>query len=161
MRVMGDDEQLQFWRQIWNQRTLPMEYDVEQAGTSFYDLKSKAWAALKRDQYRMFEAYIIPCYPLNAEHRSWRKGRHYNPHEVLKSPNLVGFMALCPKRELAWATSRQKTLSTPGPLVKLLKYMGNTFGEAALIAHMPNFFLQTSGSLRDVRGYTIAAGRLG
>eukprot|EP00971_Amphidinium_carterae_P053161 1047185-Amphidinium_carterae.1 len=70
-------------------------------------------------------------------------------------------MALCPKRELAWATSRQKTLSTPGPLVKLLKYMGDAFEEAALIAHMPNFFLQTSGSLRDARGYTIAAGRLG
>eukprot|EP00971_Amphidinium_carterae_P261721 5192039-Amphidinium_carterae.1 len=60
MRVMGDDEQLQFWRQIWSQRTEPMEYDVKQSGTSFYDLKAKAWAALKRDQYRMFEAYVIP-----------------------------------------------------------------------------------------------------
>eukprot|EP00971_Amphidinium_carterae_P322055 6401799-Amphidinium_carterae.1 len=66
-------------------------------------------------------------------------------------------MALCPKRELAWTTSRQKILSTPGPLVKLLNYMGDTFGEAALIAHMPNFFLQTSGSLRDARGNRIAA----
>eukprot|EP00971_Amphidinium_carterae_P119645 2370369-Amphidinium_carterae.1 len=109
----------------------------------------------------MFEAYVIPCYPLNAEHRSWRKGRHYDPPEVLKSPNLVGNLALCSKRELAWATSRQKILSTPGPVVKLLNHMGDAFDEAALIAHMPNFFLQTSGSLRDARGNPIAAGRVG
>eukprot|EP00971_Amphidinium_carterae_P113121 2240888-Amphidinium_carterae.1 len=70
-------------------------------------------------------------------------------------------MALCPKRELAWATSRQKILGTPSPLAKLLKHMGDTFGEAALIAHMPNFFLHTSGSLRDGRGNPIAAGRPG
>eukprot|EP00971_Amphidinium_carterae_P050584 996171-Amphidinium_carterae.1 len=33
MRVMGDDEQVHFWRQIWSQRTIPMEYDVQRAGT--------------------------------------------------------------------------------------------------------------------------------
>eukprot|EP00971_Amphidinium_carterae_P302454 6010049-Amphidinium_carterae.2 len=68
MRVMGDEEQLHFWRQIWSQRMIPIEYDVRRPGTSFYDLKAKAWAALKKDQYRMFEAYVIPRYPLNAEH---------------------------------------------------------------------------------------------
>eukprot|EP00971_Amphidinium_carterae_P100520 1988262-Amphidinium_carterae.1 len=61
-------------------------------------------------------------------------------------------MALCPKRELAWATSRHKLQNTPGPLVKFLRHVGDAFGEEALIAHMPNFFLQTSGTLRDGRG---------
>eukprot|EP00971_Amphidinium_carterae_P265325 5263482-Amphidinium_carterae.1 len=109
----------------------------------------------------MFEAYVIPRYPLNAEHRSWRKGRHYDPPEVLRSPNLVGNLALCSKRELAWTTSRQKILNTPGPEAKFLEYMGDAFEEAALIAHMPDFFLQMSGSLRDSRGNPVSGGRVG
>eukprot|EP00971_Amphidinium_carterae_P103157 2041962-Amphidinium_carterae.1 len=109
----------------------------------------------------MFEAYVIPCYPRNAEHRSWRKGRHYDPPEVLRSPNLVGNLALCSKRELAWATSRQKIRSTPEPVTKYLEFMGDAFNEISLIGHLPDFFLQTSGSLRDARGNPIPAGRAG
>eukprot|EP00971_Amphidinium_carterae_P062283 1233006-Amphidinium_carterae.1 len=33
MRVMGDDEQLHFWRQVWSQRKIPIEYDVHRPGT--------------------------------------------------------------------------------------------------------------------------------
>eukprot|EP00971_Amphidinium_carterae_P315399 6269041-Amphidinium_carterae.2 len=160
MKVMGDDEELHFWRQIWSERKVPMEYDIHRLGTSFYDLKSKAWAALKKDQYRMFEASVLPCYPLSAEHRSWRKGHHYDPPEVLHSSNLVGNMALCARRELAWTTSRKKILSTPGPARKLLRQLEQDFDEATLIAHLSDFYLQTSGSLRDVRGNPVDGGRV-
>eukprot|EP00971_Amphidinium_carterae_P074777 1477703-Amphidinium_carterae.1 len=33
MRVMGDDEQVHFWRQVWSQGKIPMEYDVHRSGT--------------------------------------------------------------------------------------------------------------------------------
>eukprot|EP00971_Amphidinium_carterae_P284713 5652681-Amphidinium_carterae.1 len=49
---------------------------------------------------------------------------------------------------------------TQGPLVKFLRHMGDAYDEETLIAHMPNFFLQTSGKLRDGRGLP-AEGRVG
>eukprot|EP00971_Amphidinium_carterae_P302453 6010049-Amphidinium_carterae.1 len=39
--------------------------------------------------------------------------------------------------------------------------MGQTFNEVSLVAHLPDFFLQTSGSLRDSKGNPISAGRPG
>eukprot|EP00971_Amphidinium_carterae_P102398 2027273-Amphidinium_carterae.1 len=39
--------------------------------------------------------------------------------------------------------------------------MGDAFNEVSLIGHLPDFFLQTSGSLRDARGHPISAGRQG
>eukprot|EP00971_Amphidinium_carterae_P287908 5715505-Amphidinium_carterae.1 len=69
-------------------------------GDEFFDRKARALVKAKEGKFKVFDAYGLPCYPLNPEHRKVRNGLHYNPHIVLNSPSSLG-----PKREVAWLTT--------------------------------------------------------
>eukprot|EP00971_Amphidinium_carterae_P124062 2457514-Amphidinium_carterae.1 len=161
LRVMEDEEELQFWRQIWSLREEPMEFNLEtgRPGDEFFDRKNKALRALKKGKYRLFDAYVLPCYPLNVEHRRVRNGLCYNPQAILNSSSLVGKLTLCPKREVAWLTTRTKILNTLEPR-KMAEWERREHLEHEGIAgKLSDFGLQTSGQLRDWRGYDVPGGR--
>eukprot|EP00971_Amphidinium_carterae_P336564 6472990-Amphidinium_carterae.2 len=112
---LDTQQELIFFKGQWNisKSGLTVKSYEGTPGDEFFDRKcSRLGRNRREDECLPMTAYLLPRYPLNEYDNSLRLGKKYNPTIQLTTRNLIGTLALDPKREVAWMTTRHKISNT-------------------------------------------------
>eukprot|EP00971_Amphidinium_carterae_P336250 6472502-Amphidinium_carterae.1 len=99
---MDDQQELVFWRARWmfSLQGATLHTHEGTPYNEFFDRKSSRLGSIRRDDHLPLCVYLLPRYPLNKYVKSIRLGQKYDPSIQLTTKNLIGTLALDPKREV-------------------------------------------------------------
>eukprot|EP00971_Amphidinium_carterae_P118534 2348292-Amphidinium_carterae.2 len=114
LKPMDDQQELNFWKIQWAfaEQGATVHTNEGTPSNEFFDRKSSRMGRVRRDELLPLCVYLLPRYPLNKYDRSIRLGQKYDPSIQLTTKNLIGTLALDPKREVAWMTMRRMIQNT-------------------------------------------------
>eukprot|EP00971_Amphidinium_carterae_P265224 5261080-Amphidinium_carterae.1 len=112
---MDAQQELLYWKGQWRISMNGVVVGTQEGtpGDEFFDRKCRRLgSSRKQDESLPIGAYLLPRYPMNEFDKSLRMGKQYDPTIQLTRKNLIGTLALDPKREVAWMTVRNKINNT-------------------------------------------------
>eukprot|EP00971_Amphidinium_carterae_P108407 2146606-Amphidinium_carterae.1 len=142
---MDAQKELTYWRVMWNSSSHGITIHSHEGtpGDEFFDRKCRRLGGhRKQDQNLPMGAYLLPKYPLNEFDKSLRLGQKYDPTIQLTTRNLIGTLALDPKREVAWMIMRRTISSTPSAW-EVAAREGTTMDADYVSTRISDFQLQT------------------